>query len=264
MAIYCYFGNNIIYTVCRKIFNAVYQIQLPDFVPLQFDGISTSVYCSKFIAFDRKTSQALLLIMAMTGARRISITGTGLVKFEMSLQTLLKVRYTVHWSCEFRIEFRWYYGDHSLLFSDSQNNLFNYNAYSLNVIGKRGNCFILHLLTMHLVPFTLFLHYYIWIEKAYTFFNTDNAKKITSWLIEKSLSASLQLYLKEIMRGATKTFHYRHERHFIEYIHRKIFSYSTGAYPRRLGSYTKSMENQKHPASIRTITIMMIYLYSLR
>lgn len=93
MAIYCYFGNNIIYTVCMpETFNAIqYQMQLQVF-NLQFDGISTSVYCSKFIAFDRKTSQALLLMMTLTGARRMSFTGTGLVKFEMSLQTLLKVR----------------------------------------------------------------------------------------------------------------------------------------------------------------------------
>lgn len=75
---------------------------------LQFDEISTSVYCSKFIAFDRKTSKALLLIITLTGTRRMSIIGTGLVKFEMSLQTLLKV-FNVHRtpeSCAFCIGFR--------------------------------------------------------------------------------------------------------------------------------------------------------------
>lgn len=59
---------------------------------LQFDDISRSIYFSNFIAFDRRTSQAMLMIMMLTGSRRMAVTATGFVRFEMSLQTLVKVR----------------------------------------------------------------------------------------------------------------------------------------------------------------------------
>lgn len=57
----------------------------------QFDNIQDSVYCSNFIAFDQKSSMAMLKLMMATGCRQMKIVAVGLVRFELSLQTLLKV-----------------------------------------------------------------------------------------------------------------------------------------------------------------------------
>lgn len=96
MSIYCYFGNNIIYTVDFNLFFWQFKTfqghtYFEKFIFFKFDSIQHSVYCSNFIAFDRKTSMAMLKMMTATGARQMKIVAVGVVRFELSLQTLLMV-----------------------------------------------------------------------------------------------------------------------------------------------------------------------------
>ncbi|XP_031626721.1 odorant receptor Or1-like [Contarinia nasturtii] len=75
MSIYCFFGNNIIYA---------------------FEGIHRGIYTSNFIAFDRKTNEALLKMMMVTSTREMKISAVGVVRFELSFQTLLKILKTTY------------------------------------------------------------------------------------------------------------------------------------------------------------------------
>lgn len=44
----------------------------------------------------------MLMMMTLTGTRKLTITATGFIKFEMSLQTLLKVKVSlIHLSISF-------------------------------------------------------------------------------------------------------------------------------------------------------------------
>lgn len=47
------------------------------------------------MAFDQKTSMAMMKMMCVTGGRQMKISAVGLVRFELSLQTMLKVKYYV-------------------------------------------------------------------------------------------------------------------------------------------------------------------------
>lgn len=89
MSIYCFFGNNITYSV--RIFFAL-SYSSSKMLPHQFGEIPMDAYFSDFIHFDELTSKALQMLMLLSSSRPIIIRAEGLMRFELSLATLLKVR----------------------------------------------------------------------------------------------------------------------------------------------------------------------------
>lgn len=162
MYLYCLYSNNITATV-KIAFISKYFRPLPGYfgsqnlcgqpkshlsksrlVLLQYDTISTSIYCSSFMEFDTKSKRAMLLLMQIADARPMTIKTVTFVTFELGLDMFLKVvcmlKFSISIESAHLPAISWIMRIEALMEShsfcssaDYQNHLFLINADQFNV-----------------------------------------------------------------------------------------------------------------------------------